>query len=90
MAKEKKPAVAKSAAASAKKPSGAAAPQTGAGPGESAYTADQIMEGYRAFDYPKVVTLTAIRRDGGSYYTHQEAKKVIDAFSRRDPLKGVK
>lgn len=86
MPREKKPGTPAKPAAGRKKTAGAAA----AAGGESAYTPDQIREGYRAFGYPKVITLAAIRRDGGKTYTHQEAKKVIDAFARRDPLKGVK
>ena len=90
MARTSKPEAAAKPAVSARKPARQKAAGKQGGPGESTYTADQIMDGYRAFDYPKIITHTAIRRDGGAYYTHQEAKKVIDAFARRDPLKGVK
>ena len=55
-------------------------------PKQSTYSADQIIDGYRAFDYPKVIVIAAIQTDGRKQYTQSEAKAVIEAFARRDPL----
>lgn len=57
---------------------------------QSTYSADQIIDGYRAFGYPKVIVIAAIQTDGKEQYTQTEAKAVIEAFAKRDPLQNSK
>lgn len=51
---------------------------------ESVYSAKELTDGYNAFGVSKEVVAVALRLDGKESYTLPEAKRIIEAFSKKE------
>lgn len=51
---------------------------------ESVYSAQELASNHKAFGVPKELVAVALRLAGKETYTFPEAKRLVEAFSRKE------
>lgn len=64
-----------------KRPAPAPAPKQAS---ESVYSAQELAANHKAFGVPKELVVVSLRLAGKKAYTFPEAKRLVEAFSRKE------